>query len=119
VCRCGWQTAGRFSGGIRLRVLCNVRVQVNLTISSIRLQFYSDYWLVSFDLLLDCDCPAVVGEVVGFKSEGFADAQSRRSQQYVQNTLLLRILDDLASLRHKNDVSHLCDYQRAGLRLLR
>src|SRR6266404_6255977 len=54
----GSKQQAAFSGNVRLQVLCNFRVQVNLTISSIRFQFRSKYWLAPFDLLLEHNCSA-------------------------------------------------------------
>src|SRR5579862_4003870 len=66
------------------QVLCDIRVQVDLSLGGIGLQIFHDFGSILPDLLLDLDRAPIINDVTGFETKSFENSHPGRTEQNIQ-----------------------------------
>jgi len=86
VCRAEQQTT--LPARVVAQVLCNIWVQVNLSLRGFGFEILYDTRRILIDLLFNQDSSTVIYEMPGFYPEGFRDSHPFCCEQGVQRLLL-------------------------------
>src|SRR5258708_40257924 len=79
----GMEQQTRFSGCVSLQVLCDVRVQINLSFSSSGFEMLDDASGIFLNLLLDGDGATMIGEMTTFHRKHLRNPHTSGSEQHI------------------------------------